>query len=363
MKTKTILVALVLLITCIIIVQGYDPDGQDYNPDEDGIQEIDRDQDRLSRLFKRSATMSRRGFGYRSSTRITRRSRKHFPWKIRTTKKSPPVISRPTTTTSSLRPSLEICRNHTVVSRIQDEPGPVVCLRRTTKQLLVQLESVGGFIKRYTAINVTEACGFVDLTTFLNGQPKASANTKNSEHTTKPTNTPEVTTPTTTRHQADQEESNFKLQRLKRSLPTSPGTFIRGCQGRGTIPDGRNLHRLCTECAATTRLSDDRFPNYINEVICGDSDHQCASKMGICFQRTLQLSFLRFNGRFELDSQLSSLTGKTVYKEVWEPYTQQIRSCCECEMYPFIYHVIASRDGDDDGDDDDRDEEDDETVT
>ena len=231
-----------------------------------------------------------------------------------------------------------------------DEPGPVVCLRKSAHDLLVQLGSLGGLNKRYAAVNITDACGFEDLTTFPEGQPKAP------EHGTKKlkvTNSTESTKHHVPMQQAD--EGKLDVERLKRSIPTTPGTFIRGCQGRGTILDGTNLHRLCTECSATTRLGDDRFPRYINEVICQDSDHQCAAKMGLCFQRTHLLSFLRFTGKFELDIQMTHFAGKPVYKEVWDFYTQEIRSCCECEMYPDVYRAIASRGGDDDDDDDDDD--------
>ena len=342
-QTKTILAPLVVLFTYILIVRGY------YRQEDDGSQDINRDPNKLTELFKRH-TLPRRWTG----TRRTRRSR--YRWKIGTTKPPLPSVRPTAKATVPSTTSPEICLNHRKVSRVQDEAGHVVCLRLTKQELLLQLESVGGFIKRYTAINETDACGFEDLTTFSH------------EPTTKPTKTPAIKIPTTTKslihsddqQRADQEEHDVKLQRMKRSFPTSPGTQIRGCQGRGTIPDGSNLHRLCTECAATTRLGDDRFPNFINEVICRDTDRQCAAKMGICFQRTLQLSFLRFTGRFELDSRLSTLTGRTVYREVWEQYTQEIRSCCECQMYPFIYQVIASRDDGDDGDDgDDSDEDDD----
>ena len=351
-QTKTILLTLVLLLTSILIVQGY------YPQEEYDSQDINRDPSITKKLFKRHQ-ISR---GWTRTTR-TRRSRYRPPWKLGTAKPTLPFVRPTTKVIVPSAPSPEMCLNHTKVFRVQDEPGNFVCLRRTKQELLVQLESVGGFIKRYTAINETDACGFEDLTTFSH-----EATAKSSKRTTKSTKTAEVKTPTTVKRLihnddqrgADQEEYDFKLERMKRSLPTSPGTRIRGCQGRGTIPDGSNLHRLCTECAATTRLGDDRFPNFINEVICRDSDRQCAAKMGICFQRTLQLSFLRFTGRFELDSQLSIFTGKTVYSEVWKQYTQEIRSCCECQMYPYIYHVIASRgDGDDGDDDDDRDEDDD----
>lgn len=341
---KTPLVTLVFLITCIIIVRSYDPvQYEDYEGEE-----MNRDPVNVGEAWKRS-----RGFLYRRNSRRTRRLRNRYPWK--------PTSVRPTTIQAkkTISPPMrgpEICQNHRKVSRIRDEPGPVVCLRRTSQELLKQLESIGGFLKKYVAVNQSEACGFEDLTVFSNGETK----------TPRTTTTPEVTTKTTplmsrsNRHDDEEKSATLDLLRRKRTIPTSPGTFIRGCQGRGTIVDESDLHRLCTECSATTRLSDDRFPSYINEVICQDKDNHCAAKMGLCFQRTLELSFLRFEGKFEQDHQLSNIAGKDVYKEVWEPYTQEIRSCCECEMFPSIYHMITSKGGGDDGDGSDSDEEEDE---
>lgn len=344
-QQKTILVTLVLLIKCIILVKGYFLDDKGYHPDKDDeSQQTNRDP-----ITLRGRTINKSWSGYRRRTGNRIRQRFRYPWKPRPRN----VPTTKPTATPKVNP--DICRNHSKVSRVEDEPGPIVCLRKSTNDLLVQLESVGGLAKRYAAVNVTEACSFEDLTAFPKGQPKAPDGVTKTSEVTKPT----VKKNLGGKHQADQEGSDLKLQRLKRSLPTSPGTRIRGCQGRGTIPDDTNLHRLCTECAATTRLSDDQFPNYINEVICRDSDRQCAAKMGLCFQRTIQLSFLRFDGKFELDTELTLLAGKTVYKEVWELYTQGIRSCCECEMYPSIYHAIASRDDGDDGDGDGDDDDDD----
>lgn len=347
MKHKAYVVNLVLLITCIIIVNS-----ASYYTDEleDGGKEaLNRVQNSLSDLWKRRL-LSRSGFSNRRSSWRNRRLRIRNPWKPRrpTTLKPSSKISDAPRATTPPSPGSEICRNHSKVFRIQDEPSSVVCLRRTSQELLKQLESVGGFLKRYVAVNQSDACAFEDLTALHNEK-------------TKPSSTAEVTakiTPTPVLHRVKIQAVNVDLaSRVKRTLPSSPGTLIRGCQGRGTIVDETNLHRLCTECSATTRLSDDRFPNYINEVICQDKDHQCAAKMGMCFQRTLQLSFLRFMGKFELDNQLSAIAGKTVYKEVWESYTQEIRSCCECEMYPVIYHWIVSKVDGDDGDDSDSDEE------
>ncbi|XP_078357611.1 uncharacterized protein LOC144642517 [Oculina patagonica] len=273
-----------------------------------------------------------------------RRRVRRWPWRKRFHR--PKTTLRPTPVpATTARPGPEICQNRAKVTRIQDELGPIVCLRKNVTELMKQLKEVGGFIKRYMGVEVIDACGFEDLTVIDN---LAHADMP------PPTTTKSIsaTTPTTKiqssrkigKREADEQQSDAELQRHKRNVPTSPGTIFRGCQGRGTIPDGASTHRLCTECAATTRLENDRFPPYINEVVCRDADRQCAANMGLCFQRNLLLSFLRSTGNFEFDPSLSSLTGKTVYKEVWIEYTQEIRSCCECQMYTPIYSKIASSD-------------------
>ena len=243
-----------------------------------------------------------------------------------------PTTNPPTKITNVPSLGKKICRNHTRVSRIQDEPGPVVCLRRTSEELLKQLESAGGFLKRYVAVNKSDAAKFEDLTTFQNEETNTPKKSKKLRFSRK--------------SQATKFKSDFLHQR---DGPTSSptGTEIRQCEDRGTKVYDTNLHRLCTECSATTNLGKDKFPKYINEVICDDADRQCAANMGLCFQRTLHLSFLRFEGEFVEDKLLSIVVGKTVYKEVWESYAQELRSCCECEMYPWVYDRIASKDGGD----------------
>ena len=257
-----------------------------------------------------------------------RHRHKGWLWRWR---KTTPRPTKPTTRTTP-PPDPEICQNRKIVTRIVDEPGPVVCLRKNVTEMMAQLKTIGGPIKRYAAVRVIDACGFVDLTNI----EKPSA--------TQPPTSPSMPSRNITlrRREADAQQSDVELQRRKRTLPTSPGTVFRGCQGRGTIIDGTSEHRLCTECAATTRLGNDRFPMYINEVVCRDSDVQCAAKMGLCFQRSLKLPFLRSIGKFQFDPFLSATSGKTVYKEIWEEYTQEIRSCCECGMFSSIYNKIAS---------------------
>lgn len=265
-----------------------------------------------------------------SSRRIVRQ----WPWRRKFVK--PKTTSIPATWAAI--PGPEFCRNHTKVSRVQDEPGPIVCLRKNATELMEQLKTVGGLIKRYMAVTVIDACGFEDLTTIMSPTTTTAA---------KFTPTSSVThTHNVVRRPADQSDFLTEPLRSKRSIPSSPGTMFRGCQGRGTIPDGSSTHRLCTECTATTRLESDRFPTFINEIVCRDADQQCAATMGLCIQRNLQLPFLRSTGDFQFDASLSSLSGKTVYKEVWIDYTQEIRSCCECQMYPFLYSEISARDDD-----------------
>lgn len=262
------------------------------------------------------------------------RTRRKYKYRSRNATPNPPTKI---TSVSSL--GEKICRNHTTVSRIQDEPGPVVCLRRTSEELLKQLESAGGFLKRYVAVNKSDAAKFEDLTTFQNEGTNTPKKSRNLRLSRKP--------------QAAKFESDLVHQKdAPTSSPTD--TKLRQCENRGTKVYDSNLHRLCTECSATTNLGKDKFPKYINEVICDDVDHQCAANMGLCFQRTLHLSFLRFEGEFVEDKLLSAIEGRTVYKEVWESYTQELRSCCECEMYPGVYRRIASKDG---GDSDEEDSE------
>lgn len=253
-------------------------------------------------------------------------------------KKTPPTLPRTTKATpTTKRPGPEICQSMTIVSRIQDGKGPVVCVRKNVTELMQELNGVGGFIKRYMGVKVIDACGFEDLAA-INNPIVTRPPTRNSSLQSDSRET---------ESQPEQLFSNTELQRRKRTLPTSPGTIYRGCQGRGTIIDGTDEHRLCTECAATTHLGNDRFPTYINEVVCHDSDKQCAAKMGMCIQRSLKFQFLRSTRMFRFDAFESASTGKTIYKEVWEQYTQEIRSCCQCGMDSAIFNKIASGDDDD----------------
>ena len=100
--------------------------------------------------------------------------------------------------------------------------------------------------------------------------------------------------------------------------------------------------RLCSECQRISRLSSDRFPSYINEVACSDEiiptglkeDDSCCNKnKGMCIQRFLSMDFLVSTENYiEVPSPNPEQFPKA-FKQVWKPYTQKIRSCCECQLW------------------------------
>ena len=212
-------------------------------------------------------------------------------------------------------------------SDIRGVSGGTVCLKLSQKELKQSLEKAGGFNPRYVAITEKQARAFKDLVKVLfSSTVKLPANTS---------------TPIKD-HAADENLDELSKHRShtrsKRSILSSPGTALRGCVTGGSVVEGSSsVVHMCTECVATTRLEDDKFPTYINEVVCNDRNHLCAKNVGICKQRTLLQTFLRRTDEFERDDKLSQLLGITIYKEMWEEYTQEIRSCCECQVFLYKY--------------------------
>ena len=80
------------------------------------------------------------------------------------------------------------------------------------------------------------------------------------------------------------------------------------------------LTRLCKVCPAITDLGPDKVPRYINEVLCEGFVELCAvpGVFGICQNTALNQDFLVF-------------TGNTA-----QVYSQEIRVCCECSLFPFF---------------------------
>ncbi|XP_022096563.1 uncharacterized protein LOC110982466 [Acanthaster planci] len=88
--------------------------------------------------------------------------------------------------------------------------------------------------------------------------------------------------------------------------------------------------RMCDSCPATTELSDDLFPRYVNEVVCS-SNTDCLSGGGRCSERTLNITVLRRTEHCSVAANTST-TGQVLYVEDWEPAEQRIRVACECDV-------------------------------
>lgn len=96
-----------------------------------------------------------------------------------------------------------------------------------------------------------------------------------------------------------------------------------------------SMKSLCTECQWVTKLPETKFPRYLNELICGesaDTRHVEFCTNGICIQEKMYQDLLQHTNKF-VKVISSDPSFDEVYKQVWDPYTQEIRSCCECQQY------------------------------
>ena len=217
-----------------------------------------------------------------------------------------------------------------------------VCVRRNESELLNKLKDVGGFNPRYMAINREDACRFQDLSGNEQPMPMARKSSLYSKGRYDQPLDDEPDTEMSANHLNDLQDEIESLgnhgnqHRQKRMVSLSPGSINRGCWSRGSTVDGTTLVRLCTECAASTKLPASVFPPFINEVICGDADRFCFGPIGRCAQKVIKFTFLRRTGNFEKDDDLSQLFGVDVYVEEWEEFEQDIRSCCECRLFSFL---------------------------
>lgn len=224
----------------------------------------------------------------------------------RPTRQRPPVWVATTPKPTPSRPKISKNRCGRIVDNLPqyakeyDRSRPL-CVRLNESQLFERLKDVGGWNPRYVALNREEACKFTDLS-----------------------------------------EDAYAVKKSSPGRPIKPAQWrqkrsIRGCWSRGYVPNGSNLRHLCTECAATTQLPANVFPPFINEAICNDADHFCYSRIGRCVQKFIQFTFLQATGEFELNQDLSNIHGVDIYEEEFETFEQNIRSCCECRMFSFIF--------------------------
>lgn len=157
------------------------------------------------------------------------------------------------------------------LSRGKLRPLSRLCIRLNDTQLKARLRQVGDFNSRYMAINKTDA------------------------------------------------------RRLRDKLPSK---FYQNNKSR---VGQSGLTRLCAERTIVTSLPEGVFPRFIREVKCqGDS---CLTNQGRCIQRFMEFTFIHFTGKYEFHQTVSYWPRIDIYTEVWDPYTQEIGICCECQRY------------------------------
>lgn len=225
-------------------------------------------------------------------------------------------------------------------NRSQFPDVPQLCVRLNETELLNKLKLMGSFNPRYMAIKQEDACRFQDLSLDEQPLPRRPSPFRKAKHD-QPLNKP-LDMDMSANGLNDMQYDTARLEpeienerRQKRMITLSPGSILRGCWSRGSPLDDTSLSRLCTECAATTKLPPAVFPQFINEVICGDDDDNCFGPIGKCAQRVIKFTFLQRTGNFKRDDNLSE-PGIDIYVEEWKDFEQDIRSCCECRIFSFL---------------------------
>lgn len=116
----------------------------------------------------------------------------------------------------------------------------------------------------------------------------------------------------------------------------SAGVNTPVCQYRGNKTDTGFIN-FCTSCLTTTDLGSEKFPRYINEIVC--NVEPCltinTNPHGACQENILHLTFLRrtpsLNGCIMVIEDTSFGQNKTL-AHAWETYTQRIRVGCSCKL-------------------------------
>lgn len=220
---------------------------------------------------------------------------------------------------SKAHPCYNITANKTATS-----PGgeKILCLVPSEEELLESLKKIGGFNQHYVATTAEEV-------------------KNNFEDPFNPIVQSQVSPlKVTGRRRRSILDLNYKKGTSSGiSKKRSQVIGLRSCVSPGE-GNSMGLLQLCEECWWVTLLPDNKFPRYINERICGQDGTTvtppigfCNSGNGQCVQRSFTQDLLVRTNRYERvpspDPQYN-----VAYKQVWEPYAQPIRSCCQCQNFP-----------------------------
>ncbi len=201
----------------------------------------------------------------------------------------------------------------------------ILCMVPTEEELKEQLKDIGGLNKHYAAVTKEEADKFASLL------PPPPPTSPRKEAKPFPIIWSHLLSAVSRNKRAVSRDTD-----LENNIVSSKKTR---CINRGDRTE-LGMIRLCSECQRISRLSSDRFPRYINEVSCSDEIPSlkedtlcCDNNQGMCIQRFLLIDFLvKTENYVEVPSPNPDKFPKA-YKQVWKPYTQRIRSCCECQVW------------------------------
>ena len=133
-------------------------------------------------------------------------------------------------------------------------------------------------------------------------------------------------------------------QSRSRRVKRSPVSEVLSCIGKASRNSETGLYHMCDMCWYKTTLESNKFPQEISELVCQTASSSSTSSstsntgsgaclghsfLGMCQQKDLKLQFLRWDGEYE--DQPESTEARRVVKQKYVAYTQEIRSCCECE--------------------------------
>lgn len=218
------------------------------------------------------------------------------------------------------------CKGSMTNGTIPTGTSMILCMVPTEEELREQLKDVGGLNKHYAAVTREEADKFQNLL------PRLRPTAPTEEAKPFPIIWSHLTSAVSRNRRAVSRNTD-----LDNNIVSSKK--IR-CIRRGEQTE-LGMVRLCSECQRVSQLSSDRFPRYINEVACDgeipsldEADNLCCNnRQGMCNQRFLLIDFLIRTGDYVEVPSPKPEKFLQAFKQVWKPYTQKIRSCCECQLW------------------------------
>ncbi|XP_032220683.2 uncharacterized protein LOC116603499 [Nematostella vectensis] len=233
--------------------------------------------------------------------------------------------------------------------------GLVFCSVPSDHQLEEKLKTVGGYNRHYVAITEAEAQNFENLLTpkptptpapnthrtghpvfrrrpWYNGKKRSAASWEEDDK--------EDAVTKVLKGDDEVDVSNAEISKRAEATEGIISSKKISCITRGQESKFPGYKHLCDVCQRQSELSIGRFPRYLNEITCESASgsgpvsgvSSCHIGIGKCFQGYMLIDLLSRTEKYE-PLEPSPVAGATAYVQVWEPYTQKIRSCCDCRSF------------------------------